>query len=185
MPITADGLITNAPGKGITTPSAPIAGAQVAGFGASVVFNQKKVTAAVGPGGLAIADAQANGTGVYVPATPDQCNVGKLSAGENFFYSDQFGGCDFTVLQDPTGNWVGSHVFSSDACRNDIAAIPANWQTIYTWRSLPYAKKYGMSGSIAMCCFVSATHLKFVMLRVSGSLTPTVNEVVLSASIQI
>lgn len=182
MPFTAESVINNAPGKGITMPGRPSEGGQVTGFPTDVVFCQSKVTGTAGTGGLAISGTTGTATGVYVPATPNKCNMGVLSAGENFFFSDQFGGCDFTVLRDNNGNWAGSHVYSSDTCRQNIAAVPNGWEVVHTWRSSPYARKYGMSGSIAVCCFVTGTHLKFVVVRITG-FPPTVGEAVMSASV--
>ena len=107
--------------------------------------------------------------GVYVPATPDTCNVGVLLYGECFFYSDQFGGCDFTVLRDAAGNIYGSHVHSSAACRADIAAVPPGWSVLYTWRSGPYARLFGMTGSNSMLCFVTGNQLRFLYIRLQGT----------------
>lgn len=185
--LSASDVITLSPNKPLTLPpnTGNSEGGQVAGFPAGVVFNQTKVTASVGDGGLKFATSGGDGAaGVYIPATPDKCNVGVLAGPEGFFFSDQFGGCDFTVMKTNDGLWAGSHVYSSDACRANIAAVPAGWTTVHTWRSAPYARRYGMTGSNCVMCFVAKGSLKFVMVRVAGY-PPKVAEAVMSASVVI
>jgi len=183
--LTANGVITGAVGKALSAPSSSGAtGGAAAGFQGEVVYNQIKVKGALNDGALAFTAAQTGAEGVYVPYIQDKCALGTLSGAEGFFYSDQFGGCDFTVLKDANGNWVGSHVHSSDACRSSIAAPPGSWTSVYTWRSGPYAREFGMAGSINVLCFVTRTHLNFVMVYIRGY-PPKIADVRMAASVKL
>ncbi len=184
--MTAESLVANAPGKGVNMSgrSECEEGAHLVGFPAQVISYQGKVSGEVTEAGLKIGAPGGDAAqGVFVPFKQDYATVGVLSGGECFFVSDQFGGCDFTVLKTADGRWAGSHVYSSDTCREAIAAVPEGWTNVYTWRSGPYARMFGMGGgSINVVCFVTGSHLKFVMLRIRGY-PPTVAEARLSASV--
>jgi hypothetical protein len=183
---TAASVITKAPGKKINLSgrSGCKAGNRVTGFSELVKYNQGKISGHIGEGGLQILASGKGGVeGVFVPFEPGKATLGELSGAEGFFVSDQFGGCDFTILKNPQGQWAGAHVYSNDACRAAIAATPEGWTNVYTWRSGPYARRYGMSGSILVICFVTKISLKFVMVRVEG--LGVVKDAVLSAHVRL
>ena len=184
---TAEKVITKAPGKKISLSgrSGCKAGNRVTGFSDLVKYNQGKVSGHIGEEGLQILGAGKGGAeGVFVPFEQGMATLGVLSGAEGFFISDQFGGCDFTILKNPQGQWAGAHVYSNDACRAAIADTPEGWTSVYTWRSGPYARRYGMSGSILVLCFVTKISLKFVMVRVQG-FPPVVQAAVMSANVRL
>jgi hypothetical protein len=183
---SADDLVKNAPGKGcdFSGRNECKEHGRVAGFGNEVIFFNGAVNGEADISGLKITKidplVKANpavSQGVFVPFKQDYATIGILTGTQGFFYSDQFGGCDFTILKSSKNEWVGSHVYSNVACRNAIATPPKDWNLVHTWKSGPYALKYGMSGSIHVACFVNKASLEFVMVRITGY-PPKVSEVI-------
>ena len=188
--MTAETLVTGAPGKSadFSGRSGCSDGSHAAGFPPEVIYFSGKVSGAVTGSGLAITAPGGGGTqGLFVPFEQDQATLGVLSGSDSFFISDQFGGCDFTVLKNPAGQWAGSHVYSNAACRAAITKTPPGWKHVYTWKSGPYARRFGFGSSIYVVCFVTKSNLKFVMLRIQGQppsyAQRSVTEATLSASV--
>lgn len=107
----------------------------------------------------------ANGT--FIRNKDDKVTMGVAKTG-GFIASDQFGGCDLTILRNPAGAMLGAHVYSSDPCRTCVANPPFGWSVVGTWRSSGYAAKWpGLGGLIAFAFFEGKT-VKVVAVGVKG-----------------
>lgn len=191
--LTANSVITHAVGKPLTMNSTmageitqdPNMGGNVAGFAPNVIWSHRGIQGQVTNSSLYIGVGRGASRGVYIPAIQGFVACGRVTGGAHFAYSDQFGGCDFDILRDPAGTLVCCHVYSSDACRQAIAALPPGWTHIYKWRSGPYIQLWGYD-SINCLAVVRGTRLQICALRIARSTAaPIVREVRLSAEMQI
>lgn len=109
--------------------------------------------------------SQSNGT--FIRNTDDQVTVGLLVR-DGFIASDQFGGCDLTILKAPGGQIMGAHVYSSDACREAIKIPPLGWKVVGTWKSAGYAAKWPGNSALFGFAFVGGGQVKFVAMGLKG-----------------
>lgn len=81
--------------------------------------------------------------GTFIQYEQNAVTLGAFPAG-GFVASDNFGGCDLTILRDPQHQLFGAHVYfeASHNCRDLIAGHPPGWHIVGTWRSLPYLNRW-------------------------------------------
>lgn len=125
--------------------------------------------------------AQSNGT--FIRNTDDQVTVGLLMQ-DGFIVSDQFGGCDLTILKAPGGQIMGAHVYSSDACRNAIKTPPLGWKVLGSWKSTGYAAKWPGNSALFGFAFVGGGKITFVAMGLKGY-PPTIANVELAGTINL
>lgn len=120
-------------------------------------------------GGSLSLNTPANGTGngTYICNKDDYVTFGQITAG-GFLVSDQFGGCDMTILRAPDGTIWGAHVYSSDACRAAVSAPPAGWTVLGTWTSAGYAQKHPDCGALFVFTFVESSKVMIVTVGGGG-----------------
>ena len=192
--LTANAVVTHAVGKPLRFAGSSMAqaisgdlamGGSLAGFDPIVIHSSRPTEGRVSQGGLQIGTGSGSSRGIYIPAVQDKVTTGVLTGGAHFAYSDQFGGCDFTMLRDSGGNLVACHVYSSAPCRSAVAGggLPVGWTHIYTWRSSPYAQQWGYA-SIHCLAVLRGTKLTLVALKITGR-EPTVEDARLSAEVNI
>ncbi|HEY8289705.1 MAG TPA: hypothetical protein VIG49_10580 [Acetobacteraceae bacterium] len=125
--------------------------------------------------------AQSNGT--FIRNIDDQVTVGLLIR-DGFIASDQFGGCDLTILKAPGGQFMGAHVYSSDACREAMKTPPLGWKVVGTWKSTGYAAKWPGNSALFGFAFIGGGKIKFVAMGLKGY-PPTVANVELAATVNL
>lgn len=125
--------------------------------------------------------AQSNGT--FIRNEDDKVTVGLLIR-DGVIISDQFGGCDLTILKAPGGQIMGAHVYSSEPCRKAIADPPLGWKVMGTWKSAGYAEKWPGNGALFGFAFVGGGKVKFVAMGVKGY-PPTIANVELASTISL
>ena len=125
--------------------------------------------------------SQSNGT--FIRNEDDKVTVGLLIR-DGFFASDQFGGCDLTIMQAPGGQFMGAHVYSSAACRDAIKVPPLGWKTVGTWKSTGYAEKWPGNSALFGFAFIGGGKIKFVAMGLKGY-PPTVANVELAATVDL
>ena len=84
-----------------------------------------------------------------------------------FLFSDQFAGCDLTILRNPGGEILGAHVFSNTMCRACIAHLPHGWQAVGTWQSAGYSVKWNTTG-LSSFAFIEGNQLWVVAVGSKG-----------------
>lgn len=139
-------------------------GSRVNGFDASCIVYSGAVGGSVAGGTLTMTAGGADG--IFIPNVDDKVTFGQMTAG-GFAASDQFGGCDVTVLRDGSGAYWSTHVYSSDACRGAVQAVPGGWSIVGTWSSAGYAAKHPDCGGLLVFTFLEEK-VKIVTIGVGG-----------------
>lgn len=174
MPFLTDVLV-HAQGKPVSGVNiAPDIAGVVAGFNLAQE-NAKIISAQCTATGLAFAaDQSLASKGVFIQQITSRNALGTLTGGATFFLSDNFGGCDFAVLRNPAGAFVGAHVYSSDACRQAIQAVPNGWTFICSYSSkeearldtnISLANQVPNYGSMMILCSIVGNLVEFVLIR--------------------
>lgn len=170
--ISANDLYTNAKGKGIALACkypAFSSGDSVAALGDKTKMFSKAVKAEILGGKISVSTAAA-GTqnGVFVCDSPNYATMAELGQTQ-IVISDQFSGCDLTIIQRPDGGYMGSHVYSDPDCRKCVnEGLPAGWKHIATWKSSGWMPHWKCSGLVAFA-FIEASTVTFVFLGVGGA----------------
>jgi hypothetical protein len=125
--------------------------------------------------------SQANGT--FIRNEDNQVTAGLLIR-NGFFASDQFGGCDLTILRSPGGHYMGMHVYSSTACRDAVKATPLGWKIVGTWKSTGYAEKWPGNSALFGFAFIGGGKIRFVAMGLKGY-PPTVANVELASTVDL
>ena len=121
--LTASNLVANGVGSTIdvTCKSAIKEGSGLPGFGAEAIMYDGPVHGDLSGGVLSLKGGSlAGANGTFIRNMDNKVTLGVSMAG-GFIASDQFGGCDLTILRNPAGAFLGAHVYSNDACRSCIA----------------------------------------------------------------
>lgn len=107
--------------------------------------------------------------GIFIRNMDNRATMGVLATG-SVMISDQFSGCDFTVIRNPSGVIFGSHVHSDAASRACVnAGLPAGWTHLYTWKSAGYAlNKWPGVGGIVAFVFIEGNKIKLVVAGIAG-----------------
>jgi hypothetical protein len=158
----------NGLGKGIsgTAKNAVGEGGAMAGFDPCCMVYSGPVQASVAGGTIALAaPALGAANGTFIRNKDDCVTFGQATAG-GFLVSDQFGGCDMTILRAPDGAYWGAHVYSSASCRAAVAAPPDGWSVIGTWSSNGYAAQHPDCGALFVFAFFEGG--KVVIVTVGG-----------------
>jgi len=92
--------------------------------------------------------------GVFIRNRDKMVTLGVAARGA-FIVSDQFAGCDLTILRNPAGQILGAHVYSNAMCRACIANLPKGWRVIGTWRSAGYQAKWKTTALFAFALIES------------------------------
>ncbi len=108
-----------------------------------------------------------SGNGTFICNEDDQVTFGQVSAG-GFLVSDQFGGCDMTILKSPNGTFWGAHVYSSDTCRAAVATPPAGWSVLGSWSSKGYVEKHTDCGALFVFTFFESGKVMIVTVGGGG-----------------
>ena len=106
--------------------------------------------------------------GIYIPYEDEKVTIGTLNTRCGYFLSDNFGGCDFALLQRPDGRFAAAHIYSSEKCRTFMNTLPPHWKCLYIWRSLPYAKMFGLTSGLMCLCFINNMVAEFILFSIKG-----------------
>ena len=152
----------------------------LSGFLPNVVESFMGIHAGIEGNTLKLENAGLGGSdGIFVPNEDDKVMAGILTR-DGVIVSDQFAGCDMTILRGGSAI-IGTHVYSSDACRNAIAKPPGNWVTVGTWTSKGYLEKWPGIGGLFAFAVVTGRHCDIVALGLKGY-PPQISNVELGAS---
>ncbi len=169
MPLVSNDIRSfNGLGKGITggVKNAITEGAAMTGFDPCCVAYAGPVNGSVNGGNISLAaPAGGAGSGTFIRNKDDYVTFGQATAG-GFLVSDQFGGCDMTILRAQDGTYWGAHVYSSDTCREAVADPPAEWSVIGTWSSNGYAARHPDCGALFVFTFFEGG--KVLIVTVGG-----------------
>ncbi len=168
--LTSDTLINGGLNSklSMTCKSSITTSSSVAGFGPLVVEYSGPVYGELKGGTLSLEKSGwSQSNGVFIRNTDDKVTTGILVRG-GFFASDQFGGCDLTILRAPGGALMGAHVYSSDACRKAVQAVPNGWRVVGTWKSAGYLQKWPGISALFAFGFVEGTKIKVVAMGLKG-----------------
>jgi hypothetical protein len=113
--------------------------------------------------------------GAFIQYRKEMVTLGIAMKG-GFLASDQFGGCDLTILRNGAGHIMGAHVFSSPLCRACIAAPHAQWTVIGTWASTGYQAKWHTTGLWAFA-FIEGAAVWVVAVGTTGQMITNVDPV--------
>lgn len=183
---TAESLVANGVGKKFTIncKSGISDLGAVRGFGPLIREYSGPCFADIAGGTVSIEKSgMSQATGTFIRNEDNKVTVGLLIK-DGFFASDQFGGCDLTILRSPGGQYMGAHVYSSPACREAIAAPPVGWRVVGSWKSAGYAEKWPGNSALFGFAFIGGGKLKFVAMGLKGY-PPTVMNVELAATIDL
>ncbi|MEO1492305.1 MAG: hypothetical protein AAFV19_09165 [Pseudomonadota bacterium] len=143
-------------------------GSGVPGFGVEAIMFDGACHGTLSGSALSLDEsalAKANGT--FICNKDDKVTMGVAVAG-GFLVSDQFGGCDLTIVKNPAGAVLGAHVYSSEKCRSCIAALPTGWSTVGTWKSSGYKAKWPNIGGLLAFAFIEGSKVKVVAAGIAG-----------------
>lgn len=156
-------------------------GGAMAGFPASCIVYAGAISGSVDANGISLSKPRiGGGKGTFIRNKDDRVTFGRFKTG-GFLVSDQFGGCDMTILKAPDGSFWGAHVYSSDACRADVANRPAGWSEVGTWSSAGYADSHADCAALFVFTFFEGG--KAVVMTVGGGGYPiTVRHVDVAAT---
>lgn len=168
--LTAASLVANGVGCtiSVTCKSKIKAGGGLPGFGPEAMMYDGPVAGDLSGGALSLETsslARANGT--FICNKDNKVTLGVAVAG-GFIVSDQFGGCDLTILRNPAGAILGAHVYSNEACRKCIASPPPGWRVVGTWQSKGYQAKWPGIGGLFAFAFIEGSKIKVVAMAVKG-----------------
>jgi len=143
-------------------------GSGLPGFGAEAMMYDGPVDGDLSGGVLSLeACSLAGANGTFIRNKDNKVTIGVAVAG-GFIVSDQFGGCDLTILRNPAGAILGAHVYSNEACRACIASPPAGWRVVGTWQSKGYQAKWPGIGGLFAFAFIEGSQVKVVALALKG-----------------
>jgi hypothetical protein len=148
-------------------------GSTLDGFNGKAMMYSGSVYGDFSPGKVSVTapgDSASNGT--FVIWQNKMITAGTMVAG-GFIVSDQFGGCDLTIVRDSSGLLYGMHVHrskDSDA-RNYLGDFPVGWKLIGTWESRVYTQKWGEGKAVTIVPFVFAEgkQVKVVVIKIDNS----------------
>lgn len=184
--LTASNLVANGVGSTMTlTCKGKISeGSGLPGFGPQAVMYHGPVFGDLTNRTLSLLASSLSGAnGTFIRNADDKVTVGVAVPG-GFVVSDQFAGCDLTMLRNPAGAILGAHVYSSEACRTCIASPPAKWRVVGTWQSKGYVERWTGIGGLFAFAFIEGTQIKVVAMGVKGY-PPTISNVELAATFDI
>jgi hypothetical protein len=164
----------NGIGKGIsgTAKNEIKEGGAMAGFDPCCMIYSGPVNGSMSGGSISLAAPGGGaGNGTFIRNKDDYVTFGQVNAG-GFVVSDQFGGCDMTILKAPDGTFWGAHVYSSATCRAAVAAPPGGWSVVGTWSSNGYAAKHPDCGALFVFAFFEGG--KVIIVTVGGGGYPLV-----------
>lgn len=143
-------------------------GASMAGFDASCIVYAGPVHGSIAGNSISLAaPVGGNGNGTFICNKDDAVTFGQVTAG-GFLVSDQFGGCDMTILKAPNGSFWGAHVYSSPACRTAVQNVPAGWSVVGTWSSKGYAARHPDCAALFVFAFFEGAQILIVTVGGGG-----------------
>ena len=141
-------------------------GGAMAGFPASCIVYSGAISGSVSDSSISLSKPSVGGgKGVFIRNKDDHVTFGQFVAG-GFLVSDQFGGCDMTILKAPDGSFWGAHVYSSASCRADVANCPGGWSVVGTWSSAGYAERHPDCAALFVFTFFEGG--KAIVMTVGG-----------------
>ena len=141
-------------------------GGAMAGFPASCIVYSGAISGSVSDTSISLSKPSlGGGKGVFIRNKDDYVTFGQFVIG-GFLVSDQFAGCDMTILKAPDGSFWGAHVYSSASCRSDVANCPAGWSIIGTWSSAGYVERHPDCSTLLVFTFFEGH--KAIVMTVGG-----------------
>ncbi|MEO0911596.1 MAG: hypothetical protein AAFY59_01185 [Pseudomonadota bacterium] len=156
-------------------------GSGIPGFASEVITYDGALEGSVSDGKLTLSagGSLAASEGTFIRNMDERATVGPSVKG-GFLASDQFSGCDFTLLKNPAGTLLGAHVYSSENCRAAIQNVPKGWSIVGTWKSSGYIEKWQVTGLFAFA-FPEGNKVKVVAMGLKGY-PPKIAQVELAAT---
>ena len=169
MALTAGGLLANGVGCKISVGCKDRIkkGSALPGFGPEAIMYDGPARGDLSGGVLSLeASGLGGANGTFIRNMDDKVTLGVAVKG-GFIVSDQFGGCDLTILRNPAGEILGAHVYSSASCRSCVASPPKGWSVIGTWQSNGYQAKWG-TGALLVFAFLEGGQIRIVAVGLKG-----------------